>query len=235
MKPDIILVDGSSYLYRAYHAMPSFSNSKGEPTGAIYGVLNMMRRLIQEYPQSAIAVVFDAKGKTFRDELYSEYKANRPSMPEELAAQIMPLNQALEALGFPLLTVAGVEADDVIGTLAKQANEKKIRTLISTGDKDLAQLVNENIHLSNSMNDSYMDSSGVLEKFGVPPDLIIDYLTLIGDNVDNVPGVPKVGPKTAVKWLCEFGSLDSIIEHANDIKGKVGENLRSSLDQLPLS
>ena len=234
-KEPIILVDGSSYLFRAYHAMPALTNNQGEPTGAIYGVINMMHRLKQTYPDSVIVVVFDAKGKTFRHELYKEYKANRPPMPEDLAAQIMPLHEILQAMGFPLLAITGVEADDVIGTLARQATAKQLETIISTGDKDMAQLVSDHVTLINTMTDTAMDVQGVTEKFGIPPERIIDYLALIGDTVDNIPGVPKVGPKTAVKWLNEFGSLQAIMEHADKIKGKVGENLRSSLEQLPLS
>ena len=239
MKNDqqLILVDGSSYLFRAYHAMHNamLTNSSGEHTGAIYGVINMMKRLQQDYAGDEIVVVFDAKGKTFRNEMYSEYKANRPPMPEDLAAQIMPLHQTLEAMGFPLVIVPGVEADDVIGTLAKHATEQNIVTVISTGDKDMAQLVNAHVSLINTMTDSKMDEKGVVEKFGIPAHLIIDYLALIGDTVDNIPGVPKVGPKTAVKWLTAYGSLEEIIKHADEIKGKVGENLRSSLEYLPLS
>ena len=231
----LILVDGSSYLFRAYHAMPELSNNKGEPTGAIYGVVNMMRRLSQSYPNDKIIIVFDAKGKNFRNDLYPEYKANRPPMPEDLAAQIMPLHEILEAMGYPLLIVDGVEADDVIGTLSSQAAEEKIETIISTGDKDMAQLVNDHVTLINTMTDTCMDVDGVLEKFGVPPERIVDYLALIGDASDNIPGVPKVGPKTAVKWLKEYGSLQGIIENADKIKGKVGESLRNSLGQLPLS
>jgi len=231
----LILVDGSSYLFRAYHAMPEFSNSKGEACGAIYGVINMIKRLQQDFAGDQIVLVFDAKGKTFRNDLYKEYKANRPPMPEELAAQIMPLHDILSAMGFPLLVVPGVEADDVIGTLAMQATSLKVDTIISTGDKDMAQLVNEHVSLVNTMTETVSDEAGVLDKFGVRPDRIIDYLALIGDKADNIPGVPKVGPKTAVKWLTEYGSMKNIMEHADKIKGKVGENLRASLDQLPLS
>ena len=230
-----VLVDGSSYLFRAYHAMPELTNSKGEPTNAIYGVTNMLRRLIADYGPEHVVVVFDAKGKTFRNDMYKEYKANRPPMPEDLACQIAPIHEIVEAMGLPLLCVPGVEADDVIGTLAAQATELGMDAIVSTGDKDMAQLVNRHISLVNTMTDTTMDRAGVIEKFGVPPERIIDYLTLIGDTVDNVPGVPKVGPKTAVKWLNEYGSLDEIMAHADDIKGKVGENLRNSLDYLPLS
>jgi DNA polymerase-1 len=232
-----VVVDGSSYLFRAFHIpqLQEFKNDEGFPTGAIYGVINMMRRLMDEYSPSRIAVVFDAKGKTFRNDLYPEYKANRPPMPEELRAQIMPLHETLRAMGFPLLVVPGVEADDVIGTLARQATEHKLETIISTGDKDMAQLVNEHVSLVNTMNDTHMDVAGVEEKFGVGPELIIDYLALMGDKVDNVPGIPKVGPKTAAKWLNQYGSIEQIIEHADEVKGKVGESLRAHLQQLPLA
>ncbi len=234
-KSPFILVDGSSYLYRAFHAMPSLSNSRGEPTGAVYGVINMLRKLLKEYEPEHIAVVFDAKGKTFRDDLYPEYKANRPPMPKELQQQIEPIHAIIRAMGIPLLVIDGVEADDVIGTLARQATERGMETLISTGDKDLAQLVNDHVTLINTMNNTVLTPQSVKEKFGVPPDKIVDYLALIGDSVDNIPGVPKVGPKTAAKWLQKWGSLDGIIAHADEIKGKVGENLRNALDRLPLS
>ncbi len=231
----LVLVDGSSYLYRAFHAMPSLTNSKGEPTGAAYGVTNMLRRLLKDYDPAHVAVVFDAKGKTFRDEMYPEYKANRPPMPDDLRSQIEPIHAIVRAMGLPLLSIEGVEADDVIGTLAKQAEEQGMKVLVSTGDKDMAQLVNEHVTLVNTMTETTMDPDGVSEKFGIPPERIIDYLALIGDTVDNVPGVPKVGPKTAVKWLQEYGSLDAIIARADEFKGKVGEYLRDSLQQLPLS
>ncbi|MGD9384948.1 MAG: DNA polymerase I [Thioalkalispiraceae bacterium] len=231
----LILVDGSSYLFRAYHVMRDFSNSKGEPTGAIYGVINMMKRLKKDYPDDHIAVVFDAKGKTFRNDMYPQYKANRPPMQDELRVQIKPIHEIIEAMGFPLLCVDGVEADDVIGTLAQQASEQGLETIISTGDKDMAQLVNDHVTLINTMTETSMDHEGVIKKFGVKPEQIIDYLTLIGDTSDNIPGVPKVGPKTAVKWLEQYGTLENIIKHADEIKGKVGENLRASLEQLPLS
>ncbi|MGD8546488.1 MAG: DNA polymerase I [Thiohalophilus sp.] len=234
-KKPFILVDGSSYLFRAYHAMPKLSNSQGEQTGAIYGVINMIRRLLKDYDPEHIAVVFDAKGKTFREDLYAEYKANRPPMPEELAEQIEPIHQIIQAMGLPLLCVSGVEADDVIGTLAREAESAGIETIISTGDKDMAQLVDEHVTLVNTMSDTVSDIRGVQDKFGVTPDQIIDYLALIGDTVDNVPGVPKVGPKTAAKWLQQYGSLDDIIANADEFKGKVGEYLRDSLEQLPLS
>ena len=231
----LILIDGSSYLYRAFHAMPSLSNSKGFPTGAVYGVVNMLRKLLSEYDPEYIAVVFDAKGKTFRDDLYEKYKANRPEMPGELVSQIEPIHAAIKAMGIPLLMVEGVEADDVIGTLAKQATQEKMDTLISTGDKDLAQLVDKHVTLVNTMTDTILNPDTVPEKFGIPPNLIVDYLALVGDTVDNIPGVPQVGPKTAVKWLLEYGSLKNIMERADEIKGKVGENLRASLSQLPLA
>ncbi|MCZ6733589.1 MAG: DNA polymerase I [Gammaproteobacteria bacterium] len=231
----LMLVDGSSYLYRAYHAMPQFTNSRGDPTGAVYGTTNMLRRLFVDYDPAYVAVVFDAKGKTFRDELFPEYKANRPAMPDELRAQVKPVFDIVRAMGLPLFIVEGVEADDVIGTLAAQATDAGLDTLISTGDKDMAQLVNEHVTLINTMNDAQLDSAGVKQKFGVPPERIIDYLALIGDTVDNVPGVPKVGPKTAAKWLEEYGSLDEIIANADAVGGKIGENLRASLEQLPLS
>jgi DNA polymerase-1 len=231
----LVLVDGSSYLFRAFHAMPSLTNSSGNPTGAVYGVLNMLRRLIEDYQPRYLGVVFDAKGKTFRDDWYPDYKANRPPMPEELAQQIEPLHRAIEALGMPIIVVPGVEADDVIGTLARQATEAGLDTIVSTGDKDMAQLVNDRVTLINTMNNSLLDPKGVEEKFGVTPGRIIDYLTLVGDSVDNIPGVPKVGPKTAAKWIKQYGSLDALVEQAGSVKGKVGENLRAFLDDLPLS
>lgn len=235
MAKQLVLVDGSSYFYRAFHAMPPLMNSKGQPTGAVYGVVNMIRRLRKDFDTQHIAMVFDAKGKTFRDDLYKEYKANREAMPDDLVVQHAPLMEIIEALGLPLLIVEGVEADDVIGTLAEQATEAGYETIISTGDKDMAQLVNKKVKLVNTMTEKFMDTDGVVEKFGIPPELIIDYLTLIGDKVDNVPGVDKVGPKTAVKWLTEYKDLDGIIANAEQIKGKVGENLRAATDQLPLS
>ena len=231
----LILVDGSSYLYRAYHAMPNLSNAQGEPTGAVYGVINMLRKLIQDYQPQQMVVVFDAKGKTFRDDMYAEYKANRPPMPGDLRQQVEPLLDIVQAMGLPLLQIEGVEADDVIGTLAQQATMEGRQVVISTGDKDMAQLVNDHVSLINTMSNTTMDADGVKEKFGVRPGQIIDYLALIGDTSDNVPGVPKVGPKTAAKWLAEYDSLDAIMENADEIKGKIGENLRSSLDQLALS
>jgi len=234
-KPPLVLVDGSSYLFRAFHALPPLENSKGQATGAIYGVINMLNKLVEEYKPEHIGVVFDAKGKTFRNDLYEEYKAHRPPMPDELRSQIEPLFEIVEALGYPMIIVPGVEADDVIGTYAKQASEQKIDTLISTGDKDLAQLVNPHVTLINTMNNVLMDEAGVVEKFDVPPGAIIDYLALMGDTSDNIPGVPKVGPKTAAKWLKQYETLDNLVVHADEIKGKVGESLREHLDQLPLS
>ena len=231
----LVLVDGSYYMFRAYHAIKGMETSERLPTGAIYGVINMLRKLLNDYQPDYFAVVFDAKGKTFRNDLYPDYKAHRPPIPEELIVQIEPIHQVIRALGLPLLIIDGVEADDVIGTLAKNAETKNIETLISSGDKDLAQLVNNNIKLVNTMHDKVLDVDGVKEKYGVPPDQIIDYLALVGDRVDNVPGVPKVGVKTASKWLAEHGSLDTIIEKSAEIKGKVGENLRASLKQLSLS
>lgn len=230
-----ILVDGSSYLFRAYYALPPLTNKHGEPTGAIYGVINMLRKLLKDYDPQHIAVVFDSKGKTFRHEMYSDYKANRAVMPDELQAQIKPLHEMIRALGLPLVIEEGVEADDVIGTLAIQAAEAGMPVVISTGDKDMAQLVNKNITLINTMTNHVMDEAGVEEKFGVRPSQIIDYLTLVGDTSDNIPGVPKVGPKTAAKWINQFGSLDDIIKNAEEIKGKVGENLRNHIKEIPLT
>ena len=235
----LLLVDGSSYLYRAFHAMPDLRNSANEPTGAIQGVLNMLRRLHKDYPSDYSACVFDAKGKTFRDDIYPEYKANRASMPDDLRPQIEPLHEAIKALGWPLIMIDGVEADDVIGALAKQAEREGIKTIISTGDKDITQLVNEHITVVNTMRDAFrrvddvLDVAGVTAKFGIPPSLIIDYLTLVGDTSDNVPGVEKVGPKTAVKWLSNYGNLENIVAHADEITGVVGENLRKALPWLP--
>ncbi|MBO6557609.1 MAG: DNA polymerase I [Pseudomonadales bacterium] len=231
----LVLIDGSSYLFRAYHALPQLVSSKGQPTGAIKGVISMIRKLMADYPDSHIAVVFDAKGKTFRNEIYKEYKANRPPMPDELRSQIAPIHDIIRKMGLPLLIVDDVEADDVIGTLAQQANDKKMDVLISTGDKDMAQLVTPHVTLINTMNDALTDEDGVAEKFGVRPDQIIDYLALVGDTSDNIPGVPKCGPKTAVKWLTEYVSLQGVMDNADQIKGKVGENLRDSLSFLPMS
>ena len=234
-KPPVILVDGSSYLYRAFHAMPGLNNSEGQPTGAIYGVINMTRSLLKQYQPEFIAMVFDAKGKTFRDDLYPEYKANRPPMPDEMRSQVPFIYEIIEAMGLPLLVIEGVEADDVIGTLAAQALEKSVDVLISTGDKDMAQLVNEHVTLVNTMDNRVTDVEDVEKRFGVKAENFIDYLTLVGDTADNIPGVPKVGPKTAAKLLDEYGDLDGLISHADEIKGKLGENLRESLDFLPLS
>jgi DNA polymerase-1 len=229
----LLLVDGSSYLYRAFHAIRDLRSSRGEPTNAIYGVLNMLRRLHKDLPAEYSACVFDAKGKTFRDELYPQYKASRPPMPDDLAVQIAPLKEAIAAMGWPLLEVEGVEADDVIGTLAREAEQAGMRVVISTGDKDITQLVTPQVTLVNTMSNETLDVDGVEKKFGVPPERMIDYLTLVGDAVDNVPGVPKVGPKTAVKWLSQYGSLDGIVSKAGDIGGAVGQNLRDTLDWLP--
>jgi DNA polymerase-1 len=233
--PMLILVDGSSYLYRAFHALPELRNRANVPTGAVYGVLSMLRRLVADYPAAEKrAIVFDAKGKTFRDEWFPDYKAHRPSMPDDLVVQIEPLHACIRALGWPLLCVDGVEADDVIGTLATQAAARGEDCVISTGDKDLAQLVNRHVTLVNTMSNEILDSAGVSAKFGVPPERIVDYLALVGDTVDNVPGVAKVGPKTAVKWLAQYDSLDGVVAHAGEIGGVVGENLRKHLDFLPL-
>ncbi|MDP2226923.1 MAG: DNA polymerase I [Moraxellaceae bacterium] len=231
----LILVDGSSYLYRAFHALPPLTTKKGQPTGAVKGVVNMLQKLIKAYGPTHVAVVFDAPGGTFRDAIYPEYKANRPPMPDDLRAQIEPLHAMIRALGLPLLCEPGVEADDVIGTLAQRAAAVGMPVLISTGDKDIAQLVNEHITLINTMTDTLMDREGVVAKFGVPPERIIDYLALVGDSVDNIPGVPGVGPKTAAKWLQEYGSLDALIARADEVKGKAGENLRASMAVLALA
>ena len=231
----IILVDGSSYLYRAYHALPPLLTSKNKPTGAIKGVISMIRKILIDHPDSPVAVIFDAKGKTFRHEMYKEYKANRPSMPTDLAEQIEPIHRIIELMGIKLITISGVEAEDVIGTLADQARQKQIDTVISTGDKDMTQLVCKNVKVVNTMTGELLDSKGVEKKFGVPPELITDYLALIGDTSDNVPGVDKVGPKTAVKWLNEYKNIDGIVDNSENITGKVGENLRLGLEQLSLS
>ncbi|PBJ81550.1 DNA polymerase I [Lysobacteraceae bacterium NML93-0399] len=231
----LILIDGSSYLYRAFHALPPLSNADGEPTGALFGIVNMLRATTKEAPDFA-AFVVDAPGKTFRDDLFDQYKANRPPMPDDLRAQVEPMCAIVEALGFPILRVGGVEADDVIGTLALQASEAGIDVTISTGDKDFAQLVRPRVTLVNTMSGSRMDSeAAVLDKFGVRPDQIVDMLALMGDSIDNIPGVPKCGPKTAAKWLAEYESLDGVIANAVNIKGKIGDNLREALPQLPLS
>jgi len=234
-QPPFILVDGSSYLFRAYHALPPLTNSSGQPTGAIVGVINMLKKLVDEYHPDYMAVVFDAPGKTFRDDLYSEYKAHRPPAPEDLKAQIEPLHNIIRAMGLPLLLIEGVEADDVIGTLADQASKLGMNTLVSTGDKDMAQLVDEHITLINTMSGTTMDRQGVFDKFDVWPEQIIDYLALMGDTVDNIPGVHKCGPKTAAKWLAEHETLDAVMANADRVKGKIGEYLREALPQLPLS
>ncbi len=231
----LILVDGSSYLYRAFHALPQLMNSNNVPTGATYGIISMLKRLMADYSPTNMAVIFDAKGKTFRHALYPDYKANRADMPAELVQQIEPIHRIIQAMGIPLIMIEGVEADDVIGTLATTASTKKIATLISTGDKDLAQLVNQHITLINTMTNTVLNPDEVKVKFGVSPEQIIDYLTLMGDSSDNIPGVPNVGPKTAAKWLAEYGSLDNIIKNADAIKGKVGDNLRAFLPQIMLS
>ena len=231
----LLLIDGSSYLYRAFHAMPDFRNKEGFPTGVIYGVLNMLQNTHRKYESTYSVCVFDAKGKTFRNDIFEEYKANRPKMPDDLSIQIEPLHRAINAMGWPILIKKGVEADDVIGTLAKKANEENISVTISTGDKDLAQLVNKNTSLVNTMTNEHLDADGVKAKFGVSPSLIIDYLTIIGDKADNIPGVDKVGPKTALKWLNEFNSLDNIIKNADQIAGAVGVNLKNSLKWLPIA
>ncbi|CAG4912974.1 DNA polymerase I [Paraburkholderia gardini] len=231
----LLLVDGSSYLYRAYHAMPDLRGPDGGPTGALYGMINMLRRMRKEVTAEYSACVFDAKGKTFRDDWYPDYKANRPSMPEDLAKQIEPIHVAVRALGWPLLMIEGVEADDVIGTLCCAAAKYGMNVVVSTGDKDLAQLVTDHVTLINTMTNETLDRAGVLAKFGVSPERIVDYLSLIGDTVDNVPGVEKCGPKTAIKWLTQYETLDGIVAHADEIKGAVGDNLRRALDFLPMA
>jgi DNA polymerase-1 len=230
----LLLVDGSSYLYRAYHALPDLRGPNGEPTGALHGIVNMLRRMRKDVHAEYSACVFDAKGKTFRDDWYPEYKANRPSMPDDLRLQIEPIHEAVRAMGWPLLMIDGVEADDVIGTLARRATELGMRVIVSTGDKDLAQLVNDRVTLVNTMTNETLDVAAVTAKFGVPPERIVDYLTLVGDTVDNVPGVEKCGPKTAVKWLTQYGDLDNLVANAAEVKGAVGENLRRALDWLPM-
>ena len=230
----LVLVDGSSYLFRAYHGLPPLTHN-GHATGAMYGVLNMLRKLVKDEQPDNIAMVFDAKGKTFRNDIYPEYKAHRPPMPDDLREQIQPLHDIIKAQGYPLISIEGVEADDVIGTLSVQASERGYRVLVSTGDKDMAQLVDDNVRLINTMNNQLMTEETVMEKFQVKPEQIIDYLALMGDSADNIPGVPKVGPKTASKWIAQYGSLQAVIDHAEEIKGKVGENLRDSLGFLPMS
>ncbi|MBA3625339.1 MAG: DNA polymerase I, partial [Methylibium sp.] len=226
----LLLVDGSSYLYRAYHALPDLRSSEGEPTGALHGMVAMLTKLREQYPSAHAACVFDAKGPTFRDEWYPEYKATRTAMPEDLARQIAPIHEVVRLLGWPVIEVPGIEADDVIGTLSCAASKRGQCVVISTGDKDLAQLVDERVTLINTMSNERLDVAGVMHKFGVAPGAIVDYLTLVGDAVDNVPGVEKVGPKTAAKWIAEHGSLDGVIAAADSIKGMAGENLRKALD-----
>ena len=232
---DLVLIDGSSYLYRAFHALPALTNSQGEPTGALHGVLNMINKLVRDEPAAHVSVVFDAPGKTFRDDMFADYKANRPPMPDDLRSQVEPLIDAIRAMGLPLLQVKGVEADDVIGTLCKLAADDGLRVLVSTGDKDMAQLVNDNVTLVNTMSGNVMDREGVKEKFDVYPEQIIDYLALVGDTSDNIPGVPKVGAKTAAKWLNLYETADGIVDHAEEITGKVGESLREHVEQMRLS
>jgi DNA polymerase I len=232
---DLVLIDGSSYLYRAFHALPNLTNSAGEPTGALHGVLTMINKLVREQPGARVAVIFDAPGKTFRDDMFAEYKANRPPMPDDLRSQVTPILDAVRAMGLPLLQVEGVEADDVIGTLCRDAASNGLNVLVSTGDKDLAQLVNDKVTLVNTMNDGLLDRDAVKAKFDVYPEQIIDYLALVGDTSDNIPGVPKVGAKTAAKWLNLYDSADGVVEHAEEIKGKVGESLRDNIEQLRLS
>ena len=232
---DLVLIDGSSYLYRAYHALPKLSNAAGDPTGALHGVLNMINKLVREVPAAHVAVVFDAPGKTFRDDLYADYKANRPPMPDDLRPQVQPLIDAVRAMGLPLLQIEGVEADDVIGTLCRQSTENGLNVLVSTGDKDMAQLVDDKVTLVNTMTGQVLDRDGVKSKFDVYPEQIIDYLALVGDSSDNIPGVPRVGAKTAAKWLNQYPTADDIVENAEEIKGKVGESLRDNIEQLRLS
>ena len=233
--PDLVLVDGSSYLYRAFHALPPLTNTRGEPTGALHGVLNMINKLVREQPGACVVVVFDAPGRTFRDELFEHYKASRPPMPDELRSQVVPILTAIQSMGLPLLRIDGVEADDVIGTLCRQCAGAGRNVLVSTGDKDLAQLVDDRVTLVNTMTDTVLDRAGVKAKFDVWPEQIVDYLALVGDTSDNIPGVPKVGPKTAAKWLNEWQTIDRLLEHAAEIKGKVGDSLREHIDQLALS
>src|SRR5437868_2065044 len=233
--PTLVLVDGSSYLFRAFYALPDLRTSSGEPTGALRGVVSMLRRLVLDGKPDYFAVVFDAPGKTFRDALYAEYKSNRKEMPDDLSLQIPALHDLVRAHGWPLLMVDGVEADDVIGTLAVQSKNAGIETVISTSDKDLAQLVMPGVKLVNTMSNETLDEDGVVAKFGVRADQILDLLTLTGDSIDNIPGVPKVGPKTAAKWLNEYGTLDNLLAHEDRIEGKVGESLRASRTSLALS
>src|ERR1700688_2098373 len=233
--PDLVLVDGSSYVYRAFHALPPLTNSRGEPTGAVLGVLNMLLKFLKDFRPRRIAVVFDAPGKTFRDELFAEYKAHRPAMPNDLRAQIEPLLKIITAQGLRLLRVPGVEADDVIGTLARRAAQAGQTVLISTGDKDMAQLVDASVTLINTMNNALLDRDGVKAKFDVYPEQIIDYLALVGDSSDNIPGIDKVGPKTGARLLQQYGSVENLIAHLAEVPGKVGENLRAGLTTLELS
>ena len=238
MTPDrqIILVDGSSFLFRAYHAIRQpLATSDGRTTHAVFGTINMLRSLAREYQPQHLAVVMDAKGKTFRNELYPDYKANRPPMPDDLRVQLEYVKQIIPALGIALVSVSGVEADDVIGTLAVAAGKRDFHTMIVSGDKDLAQLVGERVEMVDTMKNTRLDPGGVAEKFGVPPERIVEYLALMGDSSDNIPGIPGVGPKTAVKWLTEFGSLEQVVARAAEIPGKVGESLRENLGQLDLS
>ena len=231
----IVLVDGSSYLYRAFHALPPLTNSRGEATGAVKGVISMLRRLCKDYPNSPIVVVFDAKGKTFRDEIFEAYKAQRPPMPDELREQVEPIHDIVRAMGLPLLCVPGVEADDVIGTLARQASAESRPVVISTGDKDMAQLVDQHTTLVNTMTDSVLDIDGVKAKFGIPPELIIDFLALMGDKVDNIPGVPGIGEKTAKMLIDEYGDVETLLANLDQLKGKRRENLENFADQARLS
>src|SRR6202012_861077 len=231
----LILVDGSGYLYRAFHALPPLTNSRGEPTGAVLGVLNMINKMIKDEAPDRIAVVFDAPGRTFRDDLFDQYKAHRAPMPDDMRSQVQPLYDTVEAMGLPLLRVTGVEADDVIDTLARQGADAGYKVLISTGDKDMAQLVGPNIELINTMSNSRLNRDSVKAKFDVFPEQIVDYLALVGDSSNNIPGVTSVGPKTAAKWLNQYRTLDALIAHAAEIGGKVGENLRNELSVLELS
>ena len=235
MQKTIVLVDGSSYIFRAYHALPPLTTANNEPCGALYGISNMFKKLRSSYQDKVICLIYDAKGKNFRHELYPDYKANRSATPEDLVPQFEPIHQLTKAMGFPLICVPGVEADDVIGTLTKQAEANNYKVIISTGDKDIAQLVSDKTKLVNTMTDQLLDINGVIEKFGVPPERMIDYLSLMGDKSDNIPGIPKVGPKTAVKWLNEYQSLEGVVAAADQIKGKVGESLRENLSQLELA
>jgi len=234
-RPLLLLIDGSSYFYRAFHALPPLKNSQGQATGAIYGVINMIRRLMKDYQPTYLAVIFDSKERTFRDDLYEQYKSHRPSMPDDLSSQFAPLLELIQAMGLPIIIEHGIEADDVIATLAEQASSQGLRTLVSTGDKDIAQIVDDNTTLINTMSQTILDREGVIAKFGVPPEQIVDYLSLIGDKSDNIPGVPGVGPKTAAQWLKKYGSLENLLAHQTEISGKAGENLRAAQEILPLA